>query len=427
MLRIVALAAATLIAQLSLSAGARAEVTVSISCSSLGIEQQLCQSGADAWAKQTGNTVKLVATPADANERLALYQTLLAAGAKDIDVFQIDVIWPAILASHLMDLAAIVPEQARGDRFKVLMDNNTVDGKLVAVPWFVDAGLLYYRTDLLEKYGKPVPATWAELADTAKAILGEEKKAGNSGLQGYVWQGRAYEGLTCNALEWIASYGGGSIVDANGAVTIDNPQAAQALDMAKGWIGTISPQGVLAYSEEESRGVFQSGNAVFMRNWPYAWALANAAGSPIKGKVGVATLPQGEGPEARHASALGGQNLAVSRYSAHPDEAADLVRYLTSGEEQKRRAQEGSFNPTLRSLYSDAGLLAANPFYKDFLPIVESAVARPSTVTARRYNQLSSAFVRAVHGALSGQGTAASESLVNLNGELERLSRGGHW
>jgi trehalose/maltose transport system substrate-binding protein len=427
MLRLFALAAAILVIHAGLSTNARAEVTISISCSSLGIEQQLCQSGADAWAKQTGNKVKLVATPADANERLALYQTLLAAGAKDIDVFQIDVIWPAILASHLMDLAAIVPEQARGDRFKVLMDNNTVDGKLVAVPWFVDAGLLYYRTDLLEKYGKPVPATWAELADTAKAILGEEKKAGNSGLQGYVWQGRAYEGLTCNALEWIASYGGGSIVDANGAVTIDNPQAAQALDMAKGWIGTISPQGVLAYSEEESRGVFQSGNAVFMRNWPYAWALANAAGSPIKGKVGVATLPQGEGPEARHASALGGQNLAVSRYSAHPDEAADLVRYLTSAEEQKRRAQEGSFNPTLRSLYSDAGLLAANPFYKDFLPIVESAVARPSTVTARRYNQLSSAFVRAVHGALSGQGTAASESLVNLNGELERLSRGGHW
>jgi trehalose/maltose transport system substrate-binding protein len=427
MLRLFALAAAILVVHAGLSTNARAEVTISISCSSLGIEQQLCQSGAEAWAKQTGNTVKLVATPADANERLALYQTLLAAGAKDIDVFQIDVIWPAILAPHLMDLAAIVPEQARGDHFKVLMDNNTVDGKLVAVPWFVDAGLLYYRTDLLEKYGKPVPATWAELADTAKAILGEEKTAGNSGLQGYVWQGRAYEGLTCNALEWIASYGGGGIVDANGAVTIDNPQAAQALDMAKGWIGTISPQGVLAYSEEESRGVFQSGNAVFMRNWPYAWALANAADSPIKGKVGVATLPQGEGPEARHASALGGQNLAVSRYSAHPDEAADLVRYLTSAEEQKRRAQEGSFNPTLRSLYSDAGLLAVNPFYKDFLPIVESAVARPSTVTARRYNQLSSAFVRAVHGALSGQGTAASESLVNLNGELERLSRGGHW
>src|SRR6185295_18263644 len=241
-----------------------------------------------------------------------------------------------------------------------------------------------------------------------------------------VWQGRAYEGLACNALEWIASYGGGGIVDAEGKVTIDNPQAAQALETAKSWIGTISPRGVLSYAEEESRGVFQSGNAVFMRNWPYAWALANAADSPVKGKVGVAVLPQGDGSDARHAAALGGQHLAVSRYSAHPKEAADLVRYLTSAQEQKRRALEGSFNPTLRSLYTDSELVAANPFYKDFLPIVDSAVARPSTVTGRRYNQVSSAFVRAVHDALSGQG-AASASLVDLNKELERLGRGGRW
>jgi trehalose/maltose transport system substrate-binding protein len=426
MLRAFALAAAILIVQSSLSANARAEVTVSISCSSLGIEQQLCQSGSDAWAKATGNKVKLVATPADANERLALYQTLLAAQAKDIDIFQIDVIWPAILAPHLLDLSAALSEQDRGDHFKVLIDNDTVDGKLVAIPWFVDAGLLYYRKDLLEKYGKQVPGTWTELADTSKAIMEAETKAGNSVLQGYVWQGRAYEGLACNALEWIASFGGGGIVDADGQVTIDNPQAAKALETAKSWIGTISPKGVLSYAEEESRGVFQSGNAVFMRNWPYAWALANAADSPVKGKVGVAVLPQGEGADARHASALGGQHLAVSRYSAHPKEAAELVRYLTSAQEQKRRAAEGSFNPTLRSLYTDSELVAANPFYSDFLPILDNAVARPSTVTGRRYNQVSSAFVRTVHGALSGQGMA-SASLVDLNKELERLGRGGNW
>jgi trehalose/maltose transport system substrate-binding protein len=423
MLRYLALTAAILVVNSGLGATARAEVTISISCSSLGIEQQLCQSGSDAWAKATGNKVKLVATPADANERLALYQTLLAAQAKDIDVFQIDVIWPAILAPQLKDLTPVLSEKDRADHFKVLIDNDTVDGKLVAVPWFVDAGLLYYRKDLLDKYGKEIPKTWAELADTAKAIVEGEN---NLSLQGYVWQGKAYEGLVCNALEWIASYGGGSIVDSDGKVTIDNPQATKALEVAKSWIGTISPKGVLSYSEEESRGVFQSGNAVFMRNWPYAWALANAGDSPVKGKVGVAVLPQGDGSQARHAAALGGQNLAVSRYSAHPKEAADLVRYLTSAEEQKRRAHEGSFNPTLRSLYSDTELMSANPFYKDFLPIVESAVARPSTVTGRRYNQVSSAFVRAVYGTLSGQ-AAASTSLVSLDKELERLGRGGHW
>lgn len=426
MLRFLAFAATALAVHAGFSAGARAEVTVSISCSSLGIEQQLCQSGSEAWAKETGNKIKLVATPADANERLALYQTLLAAKSRDIDVFQIDVIWPAILAPHLLDLSAALPEQDRADQFKVLIANDTVDGKLVAIPWFADAGLLYYRADLLKKYGRQVPATWSELADTAKTIQQAEAKAGNSTLQGYVWQGRAYEGLTCNALEWIASFGGGGIVGQDGAVTIDNPQAAKALETAKSWIGTISPAGVLSYGEEESRGVFQSGNAIFMRNWPYAWALANAADSPVKGKVGIAVLPQGEGSGARHAAALGGQHLAVSRYSAHPKEAADLVRYLTSAQEQKRRALQGSFNPTLRSLYTDQELVAANPFYRDFLPIVDSAVARPSTVTGRRYNQVSSAFVRAVHGALSGQGEA-SASLKGLSEELERLGRNGHW
>src|SRR5262245_14457558 len=116
MLRISALAAAILLTQLP---AARAEVTISISCSPLGIEQQLCQSGSDAWAKQTGNKVKLVATPADANERLALYQTLLAAQAQDIDVFQIDVVWPAILAPHLLDLGGAIAAQDRADHFKV--------------------------------------------------------------------------------------------------------------------------------------------------------------------------------------------------------------------------------------------------------------------------------------------------------------------
>jgi trehalose/maltose transport system substrate-binding protein len=426
MLRIIALAAVILAVQWGAPPAARAEVTVAISCSSLGIEQQLCQSGSEAWAKQSGNKVKLVSTPADANERLALYQQLLAAQSRDIDVLQIDVIWPAILAPQLMDLSQLLPAQDRADHFKVLVDNDTVDGKLVAVPWFVDAGLLYYREDLLKKYGRQVPQTWADLADTAKAVMKGESKGGNAKLQGYVWQGRAYEGLTCNALEWIASFGGGGIVDQKGAVTIDNPQAVKALQTASGWIGRISPKGVLSYGEEESRGVFQSGNAVFMRNWPYAWALANAPDSPVKGKVGVAVLPRGDGPNARHAATLGGQNLAVSRYSAHPKEAADLVRYLTSKEEQKRRALQGSFNPTLRSLYADQELTAANPFYKDFLPILDSAVARPSTVTGRRYNQVSSTFVRTVHATLAGQGEAAA-SLVDLGKALERLSRGGRW
>jgi trehalose/maltose transport system substrate-binding protein len=425
MARIFSLIAVLLLSAVGGFTPAQAKVTISISCSSLGVELELCQEGADAWAKQTGNAVKLVATPPDAQERLALYQQLLAAGSADIDVFQIDVVWPGTLASHLIDLKPYIPAEELDDHFDTLIANDTVDGKLVAAPFFVDAGLLYYRRDLLDKHGKKPPRDWAELTETAKAIVAAERPD-NGKLQGFVWQGRAYEGLTCNSIEWVASFGGGSIVEPDGKISINNPQAAAALNLARSWIGTISPEGVLNYAEEDARGVFQSGNAVFMRNWPYAWALANAADSPVKDKVAIALLPQGSGQGARHAAALGGQHLAVSRYSANPKEAADLVRYLTSAREQKRRALKGSFNPTRKSLYGDQELLASLPFLKDFEAVLESAVARPSTVTGVNYNRVSSEYVRAVHATLAGQGTA-EENLARLEKTLERVSRGGRW
>jgi trehalose/maltose transport system substrate-binding protein len=425
MARTISLIAAALASLVIGFSPASAKVTISISCSSLGVELELCQEGANAWAKQTGNAVKLVATPPDAQERLALYQQLLAAGSADIDVFQIDVVWPGTLASHFIDLKQYMPAEELKDHFTTLITNDTVDGKLVAAPFFVDAGLLYYRKDLLDKHGLKPPRDWNELTQTAKTILDAERSS-NSGLQGYVWQGRAYEGLVCNSIEWVASFGGGSIVEPDGTISINNQKAAAAITLAKSWIGAISPEGVLNYAEEDARGVFQSGNAVFMRNWPYAWSLANAADSPVKGKVGIALLPQGSGEGARHAAALGGQDLAVSKYSANPKEAADLVRYLTSADEQKRRALKGSFNPTRKSLYSDRELLSALPFLKDFEAVLESAVARPSTVTGTNYNRVSSEYVRAVHNTLTGRGTV-EENLATLEKALERISRGGRW
>ena len=180
------------------------------------------------------------------------------------------------------------------------------------MPIYTDAGLIYYRKDLLEKHGVKPPETWAELADAAKKIAAAESA---TGMQGFVFQAKAYEGLTCDALEWVASFGGGTIVDPSGKITINNPQAVAAIDTAAGWIKSgVAPQGVLNYSEEESRGVFQSGKAVFMRNWPYAWPLAQSADSPVKDKVGVLQIPMG-GAQGKHASALGGWQMAVSKYS----------------------------------------------------------------------------------------------------------------
>jgi trehalose/maltose transport system substrate-binding protein len=397
--------------------------SVSISCGAVGIELALCKSGAQAWAQKTGNEVSIVSTPNSSTDRLALYQQLLAAGSADIDVFQIDVIWPGILQNHLVDLKPYVEPSTLDAQFKTAVDNDMVDGRLVALPWFADAGVLYYRKDLLDKYAKPVPQTWQELTQSAAEIQDKERAAGNTNLWGFVWQGRAYEGLTCDALEWVASFGGGTIVASDGKVTIDNPRAAEALTLARSWVGKITPTGVLNYDEEQSRGVFQSGNAVFMRNWPYAWALANSEGSPVKGKVGVAPLPKG-GPQGKHTGTLGGWQLAVSRYSKAKDQAIDLVKYLTSQAEQKRRAIEGAYNPTYRSLYQDPQVLAANPMFGNLFQTFTHAVARPSRVTGTKYNRVSNAFWNAVHATLSGEGDAQS-NLSQLARTLDRLSRGG--
>jgi trehalose/maltose transport system substrate-binding protein len=401
--------------------------SIKISCGAVGQELELCRGAAEQWARNTGHQVQVVATPNDASERLALFQQVLAAGSDKIDVFQVDVVWPGLLANHLLDLKPFT-KGAEQLHFGAFVANNTVRGRLVAMPWFANAGLLFYRRDLLDKHGQKVPATWAQLTQTARRIMDAERAAGHTRLWGYVWQGRAYEGLSCNALEWLVSHGAGTVVDSDGRISVRNAQAAAALKTAAGWVGTISPKSVLNYAEEEARGVFQAGNAVFMRNWPYAWAPAQAPESVIRGKVGVAVLPRGEagGGVGRTAATLGGESLAVSKYSRHPALAAELVLYMTSAAVQKERALAGAYNPTIATLYRDGDIARVNPFMAELAGTFTNAVARPTAATGSRYNQVSSQFWNAAHEVISGR-TPAEEALTRLDATLHRLSRGGKW
>jgi trehalose/maltose transport system substrate-binding protein len=293
-----------------------------------------------------------------------------------------------------------------------------VDGKLVALPVFTDAPALYYRTDLLEKHGASVPTTWEELQQTAQTIQDAERAEGNSELWGFVFQGNAYEGLTCDALEWITSNGGGQIIEPDGTISVNNEQAAAALDMAAGWVGTIAPEGVLAYQEEESRGVWQTGNAVFMRNWPYAYALSQGEDSAVAGKFDVAPLPAGSGPEGRSAATLGGWNMAVSRYGDNQDVAIDLALYLASAEAQEFRAVNLGNLPTIQSLYQDPEVLAANPYFESWQEVFQNAVPRPSAPAQGDYNEVSTLFFTAVHSVLSGEEDGAS-ALEDLEADLQ--------
>ncbi|MBZ7922840.1 ABC transporter substrate-binding protein [Ensifer adhaerens] len=406
-----------------LAAGTAGAAELSLAANTTGKNVNFIREQLDIFEKQTGHKVSLVTMPPSSSEQFSQYRLWLAAGNKDVDVYQTDVVWAPQLADQFVDLTEAAKDVV-GQHFPSIIASQTVNGRLVALPVFTDAPALFYRKDLLEKYGKTPPKTWDELAATAKEIQEKERAAGQADLWGYVFQGNAYEGLTCNALEWVKSSGGGQIVEPDGTISINNEKAAAAIDRIKGWVGTISPQGVLAYQEEESRGVWQTGNSVFMRNWPYAYALGNGDDSAVKGKFAVAPLPtatDGDQPS----STLGGWNVAVSKYSDDQEAAIALVKFLSSAEVQKRRAIELSNLPTVAALYDDADVAKAQPFMPAWKPIFESAVPRPSAVTKVKYNEVSAKFWNAVHNSLSGNGTAA-ENLELLEVELTEM-KGDNW
>ncbi len=395
------------------------DLVITVAAGAVGMELELTRDLAEMYmAENEGVSVEVLDTPDMVEDRLGLYLQFFEAGSSEVDVFQIDVIWPGDLAEHFIDLNQYGAAEVAGDHFPAIVENNTVDGELVGIPWFTDAGLLYYRTDLLEKYDLDPPATWDDLEEAAQ-IIQDGERAENPDFWGFVWQGRAYEGLTCDALEWIASNDGGTIISPEGVITINNPNAIEIVDRAAGWVGTISPEGVTTMAEEESRAVWHAGNAAFMRNWPYAYATSQADDSAVKDLFDVSPLPAGRAGSG--AATLGGWQLAVSKYSENPEVAADVALFMASYEGQKYRAVEGTFNPTIMDLYDDPEVLEAAPFFGALYDVFINAVARPSTVTAPQYSAVSELFYNAVYGVLIGE-TSAADAFEELELDLMDLT-----
>ncbi|HET9015192.1 MAG TPA: ABC transporter substrate-binding protein [Thermomicrobiaceae bacterium] len=380
---------------------------------SVGIGHDLDVIVTGQFTKDTGINVKVIQHPQSSTDTYATYLRFFQAKSPDIDVMMLDVIWPGAFAPHLMDLSQAFASE-KSQYYDTIITNNTVNGKLVAIPWFGDFGMLFYRTDLLQKYGfTSPPATWDDLENQARTIMtGEHGR--NSNFWGFVFQGDAYEGLTCDALEWLASTGGGSIIQ-NGQVTLNNPNAIQILNQARSWVGTIAPRGVTSYLEEDARNVFQGGNAAFMRNWPYAYALANSADSPVNGKVDVAPLPASAGQP--HVGTVGGWQLGVSAYSKVQAASIELVRYMASPEVESYRAQIGSFVPTIAAVAADPEVIKAEPFLQKLQSVTR--VTRPSGETGANYNQVSTYFFQGVNQILNGAN--ASQQVPQITQQIQRV------
>ena len=373
----------------------------------------------------TGINVQTIRPGNDTTAVLAGYLRDFGTGSPEADVYAIDIVWPGILTDYAEDLRPVLGDLR--DMLPALVQNDTVKGKLVAAPYFVEVSLLSYRSDLLEKYHftRP-PLTWSELERQARTIQAGERANGNGPLWGFLWQGAASEALTCNALEWQISVGGGHLIAPDGTIRVKRDRLAHALERARGWIGTISPPDTTSQLEDDSLRIWKKGEAAFMRNWPYAYLESMSGDSSIKDRVGVTILPKGDGPEARHADTLGGFQLMVSKTSKNKNAAIELVKFLTSPEIQRVNATTRGYAPTRPDLYSDAAVLKANPFFgslKDVL--LEGAVTRPSTAAGPRYDAISRIYFTAVRQTLTGEksaGAAVEDLEMELQEELHRAA-----
>ncbi|QTA37782.1 ABC transporter substrate-binding protein [Thermosipho ferrireducens] len=390
--------------------------TITMTSGGVGKELEVLYAQLKEFMKENPDiVVTVIPMPDSSTERHDLYVTYLAAGETDPDVLMLDVIWPPEFAPFLEDLTKDYDYFELDKFLPGTVKSVTVNGRIVAIPWFTDAGLLYYRKDLLEKYGyKNPPKTWDELVEMASKISKAE------GIHGFVWQGARYEGLVCDFMEYVWSFGT-DVLDDKGKVIINNPKAVEALQLMVDLIYKykISPEGVTTYMEEDARRIFQNGEAVFMRNWPYAWSLVNSDESPIKGKVGVVPLPKGPGEEGRHAATLGGWNLGINIFSSKKEKEAakKLIKFLTSYNQQLYKAENAGQNPTLKAVYNDPKLKEAAPFMVELFDVFINALPRPRTAN---YAEVSDAIQRYVHAALTKQMTP-EKAIAGLEKELKLL------
>ena len=366
------------------------------------------------FTKDTGIKVSVVPHPAASDQAYSQLVRAFSQKSSSIDVAMIDVVWPGAFAPYLVNLKPALGAQSKIHSAGIVQAD-TVGGKLVAMPWFGDFGLLYYRTDLLKKYGYSAPPkTWSQLFSMAKKIQDGEQKT-NSSFYGFVFQGNSYEGLTCNALEWIASAGGGTFVS-GGKSTINNSKAATILDAMRAQIGKTTPRGVTSYQEDQTEHAFDDGNAAFARNWPYQYGIGATAGSKVKGKFSVAPLPHGA---AGHSVAtVGGWQLAVSKYSKHKNAAIEFVRYMTSKAVEKFDAITNSNVPTIPSLAKDKQVVKTNPYLK---PATANTprVARPARFLGTHYNEASKVIYQGINQILNG--TSAKSELPSIQSKLNQI------
>jgi multiple sugar transport system substrate-binding protein len=375
----------------------------------------------DFHQKNPGIRIKVQVGPHSSTEYHAIVAQRLKNRDASVDVFFMDVIWPPEFANAgwALNLTSRFPVQEQNKFLPGPITANTYRGRIYGVPCYLGAGLFYYRTDLLKKYNFKPPESWEEMLTQGQVIIQGED---NPGLHIYSAQFKQYEGLVCDMMEFIWSNGGAVVDHRTGKALLDEPAVVNALRFVRDRIiGKAAPRGAINYEEPESLDVFIQGKAVFHRNWPYAWAVANDRNkSKVASKIGVGALPAFSGHSS--ASTLGGWQFGVNRYSRHPEEAWRFIQFMTSGETQKILALKASLAPTRRSVYQDPEIQKKRAHLKAFLPAFEKARPRPLSPV---YPMISQELQRFFSQAIVERKSDLSEMATATSMKIEKLFKLG--
>jgi multiple sugar transport system substrate-binding protein len=416
-IRILAAVAATAVVLAVVPAYAQAPVTISWNTQGQGgtAVADVYRALAQQFERQNPNIkVNVQIVPGTSGEIYNRFVTVLAAKDPSVDVMSIDVIWPApmVAAGWLAPLDQWFAPDRRAGFLPGAIKANTIGGKIYGVPWFTDAGLFYYRKDLLDKHNAKVPTTWDEMITTAQRIVQAEN---NPQLGGFLFQGARIEALANFFFEVLWS-NGGDILDGSGKVVLDNGKGVEALNFMLDLVRKhrVTPPGVITLPTDDTRAAFQDGRFVFLRNWTYAMGLFQGEGSRVQGRVGIAPLPRGS---AGSASTLGGWQLAVSSFSRNKEAAYRFVEYMTGPVAQKSMATQLSTVPTWKATFEDSIVKQKAPYYPDMLKVALNARPRPQISD---YPRLSSIVQTNLHAALTNQITA-EEAVTRMAREIRSL------
>jgi multiple sugar transport system substrate-binding protein len=377
----------------------------------------------DKFNKQSdGFKVTFREMPTDSGAYFDKLRTQFQAGGGDIDVIGADVIWPAQFAVNgwILDVTDRFSKSAQSEFLPGPINSLMYDGKIYGVPWYTDAGLLYYRADLLEKSGySDPPKTWDELQEMAVKVAKDQKMD-----YGFVFQGDQYEGGVCNGLEYIWTNGGDVLdPDDQNKVIIDSPEAAAGLAIEQGIVEDgVAPQAVATYTETETDPAFLGNKAVFARNWPYMYALAGTKDFPDvePEQIGVAPLPLGEG-QTQLASTLGGWNMLINAQTDMPDEAWEFVQWITAEEQQKWRALNASLLPTRPTLYEDKEIRDTIPVIAQGEEALKNARSRPPSPY---YSDMSLEMQEQFNGVVKGD-ISPEDAVASLQDSLTQIIEAG--